>query len=186
MIDEVRNLFPNMDFESGIHYGAISQNSLDLDALYDWYENDAYYDEAKDEISNGIESALSDYLDPVEIEDVIDVAIDKFNEAYQCDEPAFYYEDDEYSAEYSHDMCCWIIKKSPYYTYCKGCSPCVPNAGDLDSPVTPDDYEKDNNASMHEIRASIYGGIKKTYCLPKEFFIDSKAPYEYFEVPKEG
>jgi len=173
---DLKSMFPNMDVDTGIHYGCISQHSVDLSAMDDWYDNDAYYDEAKQEITDGIESALSDYLDKEYIEEVIEAALDRFNESYQNDEPAYYIEDTEYVATYSNSLCCWIIEKSPYYTYCKVCSPCVPNAGDLDSPVIPDDYKDDNGVGF------FYPKFVKAYCLPDEFFDDDKAPYKYFFV----
>jgi hypothetical protein len=175
-VTDLKSLFPNVNFDTGIHYGCISQHSVDLSTMDDWYDNDAYYDEAKQEIIDGIKSALSDYFDEEYIAEVVEAALDRFNESYQNDEPAYYFEDSEYSAEYSQSLCCWIIKKSPYYTYCKTCSPCVPNAGDLDSPVTPDEY-------MDGIeRGFFHPKLVKAYCLPKEFFDGDKAPYKYFSV----
>jgi hypothetical protein len=177
MNDMLKSMFPNMNLDIGIHYGTISQNALSMERMDDWYDNDAMYDEIKQEIEDGITGVLSDYLDPVDIQETIDTAIDRFSENYQNDEPQFYYDDDEYVAIYSQILCCWIIEKSPYYTFCKGCSPCVPNAGDLDSPVTPDCYDE------HDV--PIWSSnVMRAYCLPKEFFEDDKAPYEYFEVNK--
>ena len=165
----MKDMLPNMNLDTGIHYGCISQNSLNMDHMDDWYDDDACYDEIKQEIVDGVTSALSDYLDPIDVQNIVDEAVGKFAENYQNDEPQFYYEDENYSAQYSQSLCCWIISKSPYYTYCKGCSPCIPNAGDLDTPVNPDDYVSDMS-------------VKRTYCLPKEFFDGEVAPYEYFEV----
>jgi hypothetical protein len=174
----ITDLCPNQNLDTGIHYGCISQHSIDISAMDDWYDNDAMYDEIKDEIENRITEALEEYMDPVDISNVVDEAIDRFNENYQNDEPAYYYFDDQYEAEFSHSLVCWIIKKSPYYTYCKGCSPCVPNAGDLDSPVTPDNFDESNvPLSMFD-----YAKVRRAYCLPKEFFDDDKAPYVYFRV----
>lgn len=170
----IKDMLPNMNLDTGIHYGCISQHSVDMSAMDDWYDNDAAYNEIKQEITDGLKNLLSDYIDPIDLWDITDEVIDRFNENYQNDEPAFYYESGEYSAEFSHRLVCWIIKKSPYYTYCKGCSPCVPNAGDLDCPVTLDEY--------NEYKNNVYMPLKRAYCLPDEFFVDDKAPYEYFEV----
>lgn len=175
---DLKSMFPNMDMDTGIRYGCISQHTVDLSAMDDWYDDDAIYDEIKQEIEEGIEGVLSNHLDPEDIKDIISDALDKFNENYQNDEPAYYYKDEEYSAVYSHSLSCWIIEKSPYYTYCKTCSPCVPNAGDLDSPVTPDDYMDE----IEKKRTSIYPRFVKAYCLPCGFFDDDKAPYTYFSV----
>jgi hypothetical protein len=175
MNDMLKSMFPNMNLDTGIHYGTISQNTLSMERMDDWYDNDAMYDEIKQEIEDDITGVLSDYLDPVDIREVVDVAVERFNDVYQNDEPQFYYDDDEYTAIYSQSLCCWIIEKSPYYTFCKGCSPCVPNAGDLGSPVIPDCYDERDAPICSS-------NVMRAYCLPKEFFEDDKAPYEYFEV----
>jgi len=54
-----------------------------------------------------------------------------------------------------------MILKSPYYTFARYCSPCVPGAGNLD--------DADPN------------GVK-TYCLGHDWFEDGKAPYPVFRV----
>jgi hypothetical protein len=54
------------------------------------------------------------------------------------------------------DNTCFIVIKSPFYTYARPCSPCVPNAGDLD------------NAGEDE--------STKCYCPPLNWFEEGKAP----------
>lgn len=66
---------------------------------------------------------------------------------------------DEYETATSNHTT--IIVKSPYYTKCVYCSPCVPGAGDLDSPHPE--------------------GVK-TYCFGHEMFNDERAPYDVFLV----
>lgn len=168
---------PNYDEKTGIHYGAISQNSLMLEYMDNWYNNDAVYDNLKKEIIEGIKGVLQDQLSDEDITEIIDLAIDKFNDNFQNDEPHFYYEDNEYSAEYSHSLNCWIILKSPYYTFCRPCSPCVPGAGDLDNPSKIDNRFKDKSDP------GFTNGIQ-TYCLPKDFFDPQyqKIPYRYYNV----
>ena len=58
-----------------------------------------------------------------------------------------------------------LIIKSPYYTYAPECSPCVPNAGDLDSIKPGKQYKK------------------KTYCMGLDFFDELEQPkYTIFRV----
>jgi hypothetical protein len=56
-----------------------------------------------------------------------------------------------------------LVIASPYYTFTRLCSPCVPNAGDLNNP---------NEES----------GVK-TYCLGPDWFDDGVAPYKVYPVP---
>lgn len=55
---------------------------------------------------------------------------------------------------------------SPYYTYAQFCSPCVPGAGNLDSPIE-NTFEAD---------------LPKVYCLGHDWFESGKAPYRVFRV----
>ena len=169
----------NTDPDTGIRYGAISQNSLDLDAINDWYDNDAVYDDQLKELREKINDLFEfiGFIGDEKKADLRDEIEQIFNDNYNNDEPAFYFEDKEYKAEYSHSLNCWIILKSPYYTYCEQCSPCVPNAGNLDNPIDKDMFE-----------ANLIGGNYMigviAYCLPVEFFDDEyhKIPYRYYRV----
>jgi hypothetical protein len=121
----------NVDLDTGIHYGVISQNHI----LEAWCESSLpYYGE-------------------IEGEEIPD-----------CSEPlTFYVDDGEYMAECdeSGDI---FVTKSPYYTRCRLCSPCAPNAGYL---LTPDPL-----------------GVK-AYCFGTEWFDDGIAPYPVYEVKRE-
>jgi hypothetical protein len=57
--------------------------------------------------------------------------------------------------------------KSPYFTYAFFCSPCVPGAGNIDSPATRDDYKG--------------GEACRAYCLGHEYF-GGGAPYIVYSV----
>jgi hypothetical protein len=186
-MSDMRSMFPNMNFETGIHFGCISQHTLDPDALMGLIDDsaDVLYDNASDEFESDLKTAIEDgnvleclknnYMDESLVDEEFDTIVDEWCQSYQNDCHQFYYTDEEYEMDFSDDMNCIIILRSPYYTYCRGCSPCVPNAGDLDCPVTPDDYANDAHTS-------IYTMFKKAYCLPDHFFDDDKAPYQYFEV----
>lgn len=54
-----------------------------------------------------------------------------------------------------------FVLNSPFYTYARFCSPCVPGAGNLN--------DHDEN------------GVK-TYCLGHDWFDDNKAPYPVYSV----
>ena len=57
-----------------------------------------------------------------------------------------------------------LVIASPYYTYAQFCSPCVPRAGTLDTPLSED------------------SGAPKTYCLDRTWFYDEQCPYPYWVV----
>lgn len=143
----------NYDPKTGIHYGCISQNSLNLECMDSWYDNDRIWDSFIEELDQKVESG--------EItEDEKQNEIDNF----MPDEGLYYIDNDEFKAEYSPSLNAWTILKSPFFTYCRPCSPCVPNAGDLDNPldvIVHEDGEHDTN------------GIK-TYCLPFYMLYESK------------
>lgn len=189
---DMKCMFPNMNLETGIHFGCISQNTLDPDVLNDLImdADDLIYEDYMDEIRSETEDAIKngtleevlirhDLQDDVDADEgTIDDVLDAANQLYMNDCHQYHYEDSEYILDFSDDMNCIIICKSPYYTYCRGCSPCVPNAGDLDEPVSPEEYEKNKYSSM-------YNSIKRSYCFPNDFFENDKAPYEYFKVLQE-
>jgi hypothetical protein len=176
--------FPNFDPTTGISYGVISQRSLSPYVIDDIINDatDLYYEEAKknfeDELKEAILEVLNNHIcyhdgDP---EINVDDYIDDWNDSYQNDEHKWFYEDAEYTLDFSNDLNAIYVCKSPFYTYCRGCSPCCPGAGDLDSIITRDDYDHTEFNSMS------WGGAKKAYCLPNDYFEDHKAPYVYFKV----
>jgi hypothetical protein len=76
------------------------------------------------------------------------------------DPEEFVYDDqDGYSAE-SDCPCHVMLVRSPYYTYARLCSPCYPNAGNLDQ------WDEDGF---------------RTYCFDPSWF-DDKCPYPVFRV----
>lgn len=69
------------------------------------------------------------------------------------------WDDSEYSIQYDSDGDIWVFN-SPFYTLCRECSPCAPNAGYLTSQP----------------------GSMKTYCLGVDWFEDETAPYPVYRV----
>lgn len=81
--------------------------------------------------------------------------------AGEYDEPiGWKIEDKEYEIYDCLDSDVMIVK-SPYYTFARYCSPCVPGAGNLNS-ADPE-------------------GVK-TYCLGHDWFEGGKAPYPVYRV----
>ncbi len=96
-----------------------------------------------------------------------------FSEPYYGEEPtddfeeygeplSWFLDDGEYSAECGEDGDIFIVK-SPYYTFCRFCSPCAPGAGDLMNFKETDD------------------GIR-AYCFGHDWFDSGKAPYPIYSV----
>lgn len=161
-------MFENYDKTTGIHYGCISMNSLCMETIEEWLENDRVYDAAKKELDQALAVLMNlGILDS----DEYDAKLQEFNDHWSTDDPEYYYEGNGYKVEYSPSLFCWIILKSPYYTYTRPCSPCVPNAGDLDTPL-------ELSPSDHILNLEIHN-IGKTYCLPIEYFDPDYHPIPY-------
>lgn len=152
--------------KTGIHYGVIAQNSLNQDVFSDVSNEavdvrfDEYLETVKDDVRNLLEdkvrgSKLDDLTD--EIFSIVEEAV---SEDYQGEKTDWLFEDKDYKLTDCLETNVFVLK-SPYFTFCKKCSPCVPNAGDLDNPEE--------------------NGLK-TYCLGPEFFDEDKAPYPVYVV----
>lgn len=158
----------NVDKENGIRYGVISANTP-FNCSEEFYEHaeDLSYKAAVEEQKAKIKAFLSDELyvrdrliDSM-VSDVWDAVEQYFNDNYDtCDNPSRRYEKDGYIIEtcLDNDL---IVIKSPYYTHAQFCSPCVPGAGNLDSPCVDG---------------------PKTYCLGPDWFEDATAPYPVYTV----
>jgi hypothetical protein len=153
----------NFDDKTGIHYGAISYHSVMPEALDDVFTqgDNLTYQEAADEAQSTLTKALIDIglgemAESIwsDIEDLWD------GQVYQGDDEVYLYEQDGYKISNSPSLVCLFVEKSPWYTFARPCSPCVPNAGDLDNPE----------------------GLLKTYCLGPEWFEGEKSPYLVYSV----
>ncbi len=156
----------NYDEKTGISYGVISQNDINLDVINSWYDNDSVYDEYEKELSEAVKNG-----------NMTDEEMDDNLQNYDNNYHHYYVVDDEgIDAEYFSDLNSWYITRSPYYTFTKQCSPCCPGAGDLSHSITKEEYDAgDHNAFMY--------GTVKAYCLPKEYFDEySPLPYRVFRV----
>ena len=168
----------NYDEKTGIHYGVISPNSINQETLSDLCDKstDTIYEESKKEFMDIIDQ-LQDYVSDTTLHEIKEIALDDWNNNYDNDYHGYEYEDKEYSLHICDDNFGIFVIRSPYYTYTKQCSPCAPGAGDLDNPISLQEYEKgDHNAFMY--------GTVKAYCLDRDFFDPEYAPipYRYYNV----
>ena len=161
----------NRDPSNGIRYGVISQHSV----------GQAWYDEAGADYGEPTCPKCGNKVkDSSEAEgDLFESKYESYRSHgcadYVCescklmldsedvygDEPiGWSFEDSEYSLTDCLDSDIMILK-SPFYTFAQFCSPCVPGAGNLNSPM--DD------------------GVK-CYCLGHDWFEDRRAPYPVYRV----
>lgn len=153
----------NIDLTTGIRYGVISQLSVG-ERWYDAAEP-VYGDPTCPECGNPVVD--SNDVSNVDWSATKDYACAECRESYNSDEVfsdephGWSYKDaDEYALTDCLDSDIMVLK-SPYYTFAQFCSPCVPGAGNLDTPV-PDGA--------------------KTYCLGSDWFEDDVAPYPVYSV----
>jgi hypothetical protein len=167
----------NFNEELGIRYGVISPHSISswsLDTIYN-EGTDPYYEMGKDQLLQDLKEFCEshninyDHLNT-------DTFIDVYNDSYESDGSGIMdYSDKEYDLHVSGGNFGIFVMKSPYYTYCRGCSPCAPGAGNLDSSFDPDDHE-------------ITEGYHRALCLGPEWFdkeeseYSKKIPYRVFRV----
>ena len=167
----------NRDSENGIHYGVISQGSA----------GQAWYDSAEPDYGKPTcPKCGGDVVDSCRIETEEENESGEFVETftqlysngcedYACEDCKLYldssdcfgdepmgwgFEGDGYVLTDCLDSDIFVIK-SPFYTRAQFCSPCVPGAGNLDSPM---------------------GDGVQTYCLGHDWFEEGKAPYPVFSV----
>ena len=155
----------NIDIETGFRYGVISQGSV----MQAWGESA--------EPDYGTPSCPKCGADAISYGDAhedyeqynrgcADFACEECKltfDSSDCfgDEPrGWNYDGDGYQLTDCLDSDIFILK-SPYFTHAMFCSPCVPGAGNIDSPSED--------------------GVE-TYCLGHDWFEDGKAPYPVYSV----
>jgi len=159
----------NIDTATGIRYGIVSQNSLSSYAMDDVYNqgDDLGYQSFIDEVKSDLERAISRVIDDVGGRINGDLDVDGFMEDVDFDnyesEGPWSYDQHEgglvVQTTSNNDL---FVFKSPYYTKAQFCSPCVPGAGNLDSPCEDG---------------------PKTYCLGTDWFDDDRpCPYPVYRV----
>jgi hypothetical protein len=170
----------NIDLETGIRYGCISQNSV-LQAWADSSEPD-YGEPSCPECGGDAHETIPEELHwDGRGSDYACTACECLFDSDEVfgDEPLGYVLDDgEYSAQSCLDSDI-IITRAPYYTYAPYCSPCAPGAGDLDSAIRcgwGDLCRHDGESDCCRGR-----GVK-TYCFGHDWFEDGRAPYTVYRV----
>lgn len=159
---------PNFDEKTGIRYGVISPHSVGqwaMERIYD-HGTDPHYEYSKNEILRDLRAFCDDHnisfdrIDP-------DPFMDEYLENYESPDGQMDYSDNDYDLHVSGDNFGIFVLRSPYYTYCRDCSPCAPGAGDLNNPLDPNEHE-------------IMEGYHRALCLGPEWF--DKPGDEYARV----
>lgn len=149
----------NIDNQTGIRFGVISQYSVMPEALDDFYTHgkDIAYDVAVSDLQAEFKN------DPEGLE----MALEELNCAWETNAGNLLYDRDGYRLTGCLDNDLFVLR-SPYYTHAQFCSPCVPGAGNLDCPLKegPNTWKTGN----------------ESYCLGHDWFQNGKAPYPIFSV----
>lgn len=167
-IDYGRGL-TNIDTDTGIRFGVISQNEV-LQAWCDSSEpeyGEPHCPKCGNECCEYDDEKHGDYLN-------LNTGY-RSNAEYGCESCELYldsedtfgepiahkYSSDNYECEQSYDSGDIFILKSPFYTKCGFCSPCAPGAGYLLSQDSED---------------------CKAYCFGVDWFEDGQIPYDIYSV----
>jgi hypothetical protein len=164
----------NINKETGIHYGVISQHTPSPEAVDDVYHGphsrDLAYENWVEHVKKAVSSAVLEAVDHLMLSSRAEELAkhlseeaegwDWLGDSYNGDEADPLYEHDGYKIVKCLDYDLFVLK-SPYYTHAQYCSPCVPGAGNLDHPCKEG---------------------PKSYCLGHDWFEDGKAPYDVFDV----
>ena len=135
-------MLPNTNPETGIRYGIISQNSIDpwiIDRIFQ-EGRDVHWEERMAEIRDEVMG--DDDVAPDDKEDEIDLRIEREGDRWCDDEPVREFEIDGVFGQTTWlggGQLLWVFK-SPFISNFDLCSPCVPNAGNLDNP-SPHGYQ---------------------------------------------
>lgn len=189
----------NVDRETGIRYGVISQHSINLDCFDPEYDyGKPHCPECGNEIKASDDKTLWDGIEDADIDGsgtptnedkygwwngkdftCLDCKRCFWSDSVYSDEPLGWTIDDgEYKLCDCLDTDIFVLK-SPYFTYAQYCSPCVPGACNLDSPL-----ELETVADVNLVHKSAeLNGYSRCYCLAPDWFdSDSRMPYRCFRV----
>jgi len=117
----------NMNEETGVRYGVISVHNVS-----DFFLDYIYMD--------GIDNVYEEYKLELKSQGLTDEEIEVQLECYDsCGYTDIYYEDDKYRVQLTESYL--IVLFSPRVVNCRLCSPCFPNAGNLDEIDEDHGYE---------------------------------------------
>lgn len=127
----------NINPETGVRYGIISAQALDPEVVHNMQceGRDVHYENAKSDLSDAVRAAARDYLSERAVDDLVDSACELMSDNFEDDEPVheFFIDGVRGSTTWlGGALLVWVFE-SPVITKAKLCSPCVPNAGDLDN-----------------------------------------------------
>lgn len=141
---------------------ALTEEDGDLKAVFDDYYMS---DRAQEEILESVSEHQCDWSEE-EIEEISEHVMEALNDSgsteFDQEEYEYETETEKYLLSYLGGAPMIWAMKTPFLTKARLCSPCVPNAGDLDSP-DPDGYT--------------------CYAVEPDWF-DSECPYEVVPVPE--
>ncbi len=173
----------NADASNGIRFGVISCHSVmgeALDEIMTHGEDLAY----KTALTAHLEAARANFVpsdeDGEEFDE--DEAAQDFADRYQSDGGLsdYLYEREGYKLTgcLSNDL---FVLASRFYTFAQFCSPCVPGAGNLDSPFESAENQASLNGEDYAREAS-EAGFPRVYCLGHDWFENGIAPYAVYSV----
>lgn len=128
----------NINPKTGIRYGIISAASLDPDVIDQIQREgrDVRWEDARQGMEDTIRSACEGYMSNRDIQEVVDAAVDRMNgDNWYDDEPIHEFWIDGVEGQTTWlggALLVWVFW-SAHTRWSALCSPCVPNAGDLDS-----------------------------------------------------
>lgn len=159
----------NIDHKTGIRYGVIHHGRVGQ-AWYDNSEADygtLYCPHCGEDTGLTLES----FEDSILCENC---SRELHSDSFETEPLSFYYDKDGYKAFQSYDDPDIFIEKSPYFTYCRFCSPCAPGAGYLMNWVSA--------IAKHIDRCGQLLENNRAYCFDFSWFEGGKAPYPVYSV----
>lgn len=157
-------MLPNTHPETGIPYGVIALANIDSDIaqelLYGSGE-DITFKAAQQELRESIEHACRDALDLEQTQEVVELALELYADNYQCEEPVTEGEYDgvKYHISWLGGAQILLVAEGPLGVAKALCSPCIPNAADLDSGFCPV-MEEDHFDYRHECYIVPHGWLR--------------------------
>jgi hypothetical protein len=122
------------NYDGRFHYGVLQANNLDGDVLDQiCREGVSAADMAFADALDDAMRALEDFLSPGDIDEVKTLAEELYSQGCCDDDTPITFELEGVRGIYYRNNGTIMITKSPCKTLCRQCSPCYPNAGDLDS-----------------------------------------------------
>jgi hypothetical protein len=112
-------MISNFNPDTGVHYGVISIHSVSS-----WFLDDIY--------QNGTDNIFNAFVDELKEQGKTEEEIQNEIDCYDsCGYTDISYTDSEYDIWLNETTI--FVSRSPVIVNCRPCSPCCPNAGDLDN-----------------------------------------------------